>query len=89
MGLVNSTSIIESTNTTDVKSHLLIVPYAGYKSNKSTKSMHNVTTKSAYTGIKLSCKFVSLKDQTLKKRHVKITTQRIKLVRQDNNYCNT
>lgn len=33
MGLVNSTFTIESTNTTDVKSDLLIAPYTGYKRN--------------------------------------------------------
>ena len=32
MGLVNST-FTESTNTTDVKSDLLIAPYTGYKRN--------------------------------------------------------
>ena len=48
----------------------------------------NVTTKSAYTGTKLSKKLVSTKDWILKEHEQKITTKRIILVRQDN-YSNT
>ena len=37
VNLFNSTSTTESTDTTDVKSDLLVVPYAGYESNKLTE----------------------------------------------------
>lgn len=44
----------------------------------------NVTTKSAYTGTKLSSKFVSTNVWAFKKHQLRIIAQRIILVRQDN-----
>lgn len=67
-------AITESTDTNNIKSNLLVVPYAGLISNRLIKFIQNnlkrllpeiVTTRSAYTSTKLRIKLTSIKDQIL------------------------
>ena len=67
-------AITESADTNNIKSNLLVVPYAGLISNRLIKFIQNnlkrlppeiVTTRSAYTSTKLLIKLTSIKDQIL------------------------
>lgn len=67
-------AITESADTNNIKSNLLVVPYAGLISNRLIKFIQNnlkrlppeiVTTRSAYTSTKLRIKRTSIKDQIL------------------------
>ena len=75
MDLLNNFPTTEKADTNDMKSHLLVGPYAGQEGNKLIKSMQNnlkwllpenVATCSAYTGTKISSKFTRTKDEALK-----------------------
>ena len=75
MNSLNNLPNTEKAGTNDMKSHRLVVPHTSRKDNKLIKSMQsnlkwllpeNVTTRSAYTGTKLSSKFTRTKDETLK-----------------------
>ena len=70
-----SSSIQYNQNDVIKTAHLLVLPYAGLKGKKLTKSMknslkcvlpENITTRVTYSGTKLSSKFTKIKDKTIK-----------------------